>query len=546
MKKRYSIVYKMVVFNILYAFFVSSVAYSQAIYLAQPIDIQHYKFELKLNDINNIIIGKTAIHLKFTQNTTFFTLDLVNKKAEGGMTITSVTSRQKPLRFQHNADQLKIFLSETAKKGQSYQLEIVYQGTPVDGLVIAKNKYGERTFFGDNWPNRAHHWLPVLDHPSDKATCEFVVEAPVHYKVVANGLLQSEKILKNKHKLTTWKQSIPIPTKVMVIGVARFAVQQVGKYKHIPVSSWVFAQDQQKGFAKYKIGLKVLEVLERRIGPYPYEKLANVQSKTRYGGMENASCIFYYENSARNSRSVESLIAHEIAHQWFGNSTTEKAWNHIWLSEGFATYLAHVYNELVYGREQMVKRMKVDQKRVIAYAHQTRKPVVTQLPKNLNTLLDVNAYQKGGWVLHMLRFVVGDAAFWKGVQTYYRTYRDKNALTSDLQQIMEQVSNKKLDWFFQQWLYQPGQPRLNGKWSYDAQKKHLKIELEQVQNYGLFEMPLEIGIQVKGCQHIIVKKARLEKRKKQTLVLNLSNMPEYVLLDPNAWVLMETHLKNNK
>ena len=131
----------------------------------------------------------------------------------------------------------------------------------------------------------------------------------------------------------------------MVFGAADFAVQLAGEHEGIPVSSWIFKEQKEKGFYDYAMALPVLEFFTKNVAPYPYEKLANVQSKTRYGGMENASCIFYYEASVKGDRSSEALIAHEIAHQWFGNSASEANWHHVWLSEGFATYWTHLYFE---------------------------------------------------------------------------------------------------------------------------------------------------------------------------------------------------------
>jgi aminopeptidase N len=471
-----------------------------------------------------------------------FTLDLTSPKGNQGMLVSTVKHNNTLLKFEHRNNQLKIFLPQKATAGNLYDVDINYEGIPRDGLIISKNSYGDRTFFGDNWPNRAHHWLPVVDYPSDKATCEFVVIAPAKYKVVANGLLKQTRKLETGQLLTHWHQSIAIPTKVMVIGVAKFAVQKVGKYKGVVVSSWVFEQNKTTGFKKYKAALEALKVLSQKIGEYPYEKLANVQSKTRYGGMENASCIFYYEASARGSRSIESLIAHEIAHQWFGNSATEKGWAHIWLSEGFATYMTHVYNEQKYGRKRLVERMRKDKLKVVKYARQTKKPIIAPLPTNLNSLLDANAYQKGGWVLHMLRYVLGDQDFWMGIRNYYKTYRDKNALSEDLQRIMEQVSGKKLDWFFKQWLYQPGQPSLRVQWKYDSDSQELVLAVDQVQNeaYGVFEMPLEIGIRIKKSNKIILKKVQLKKQKKQIIKISFAQTPIQLTLDPNAWILMNT------
>jgi aminopeptidase N len=535
-------IYRNNLFGILCILIVCQQACANPTFIDSPIDVQHYKFTLTLSDDTKLIKGNANVQLKFMKSANTFTLDLTSPKGNQGMLVSTVKHNNTLLKFEHRNNQLKIFLPQKATAGNLYDVDINYEGIPRDGLIISKNSYGDRTFFGDNWPNRAHHWLPVVDYPSDKATCEFVVIAPAKYKVVANGLLKQTRKLETGQLLTHWHQSIAIPTKVMVIGVAKFAVQKVGKYKGVVVSSWVFEQNKTTGFKKYKAALEALKVLSQKIGEYPYEKLANVQSKTRYGGMENASCIFYYEASARGSRSIESLIAHEIAHQWFGNSATEKGWAHIWLSEGFATYMTHVYNEQKYGRKRLVERMRKDKLKVVKYARQTKKPIIAPLPTNLNSLLDANAYQKGGWVLHMLRYVLGDQDFWMGIRNYYKTYRDKNALSEDLQRIMEQVSGKKLDWFFKQWLYQPGQPSLRVQWKYDSDSQELVLAVDQVQNeaYGVFEMPLEIGIRIKKSNKIILKKVQLKKQKKQIIKISFAQTPIQLTLDPNAWILMNT------
>jgi aminopeptidase N len=155
----------------------------------------------------------------------------------------------------------------------------------------------------------------------------------------------------------------------MVIGAARFAVRQTGVVNGFEVTSWVYPQNREEGFDSYKYAPKILDFFHTHIGPYSYKKLANVQSKTRYGGMENASNIFYFENSvatgaeaAGNASKIEPLVAHEIAHQWFGNSASETDWHHVWLSEGFATYLTHLYFEFTYGRDRMTKDLRDDRK----------------------------------------------------------------------------------------------------------------------------------------------------------------------------------------
>jgi aminopeptidase N len=370
----------------------------------KSIDVQHYSFEIHVNDTSNQIEGKTITTVKFMKLSDSIVFDLMGiGKENKGMLVSSVRLDATNLKFIHKNNQLKIDLKETANQGDVLEFTIEYFGIPEDGLIISENKYGERTFFGDNWPDRARHWLPTVDHPSDKATLEFRIYAPKHYEAISNGYLLEKKELENGIEFTHWKEDIPLSTKLMVIGLADFAVDNKKSYKHIPVSSWVFKQNKEKGFENYKYGVKALKYFSTLIGPYSYEKLAHVQSKTRYGGMENASCIFYNENSAISNESQESLFAHEVAHQWFGNSVTERNWHHLWISEGFATYLTHVYKQHFYGETIFREGLKDDRERVIGYSKQNLSPIIDTTVTEYIRLLNTNSYQKASWFLHMLR-----------------------------------------------------------------------------------------------------------------------------------------------
>jgi len=186
----------------------------------------------------------------------------------------------------HESDQLILLFKDAVEVEQLLSIKIFYRGIPIDGLIISENKYGSRTFFGDNWPNRAHHWLPCIDHPYDKAYCTFTVEAPPHYEVIGPGRKTEESLTKRATKITSWESTAPLATKVMVIGVAPFAIQYLPQVNEIPVQNWVFPENKEAGFYDYSPASEVLAYFEQRIGPFAYAKLANVQSKTKYGGMQ--------------------------------------------------------------------------------------------------------------------------------------------------------------------------------------------------------------------------------------------------------------------
>ena len=498
------------------------------------LDVQHYRFNITLNDTNNIIKGNAEIATAFTQNEKQVIFDLVNKNKDGkGMTVTSVTKDRISIKF--SQDSQHVIIDDEGFKGKENIYNISYEGIPGDGLIISNTKFGDRSFFADNWPNRAHNWIPCNDHLSDKATVEFIVTAPDHYEVVSNGKKIEDKSLPNHLKLTHWKENVPLPTKVMVIGVTDFAVDHFADVDRIPVCSWVYPENKDSGFKHYAIAKNILQWYIKQIGPYAYEKLANVQSKTIFGGMENASCIFYFENSV-NDKGIESLFAHEIAHQWFGDNVTEKDWPHLWLSEGFATYMTDLYLENKYGKDSLNNLLKQQRETVLRFYKNHQTPVVDTSEKdNLMHLLNANSYQKGAWVLHLLHRKVGDSLFWKGIRAYYKTYSGGNASTSDLENIFEKVTHQNLENFFNQWLFNPGQPMLDIQWNYNKSKKTVSLKIEQTQP-NLFEFPLQIAFingNYKELKTIKIKNKITEKE------IPLNMIPTELIADPNVDLLFE-------
>ncbi len=501
-------------------------------------DVQHYAFRLKLNDENKNLEGSALVTIHFLDEIPSVVLDLVKKDASGkGMTVTAVSENEHQFRFEQQADKLFIHLPRTTKVGDVHTFQIDYQGIPADGLIMDQNKFGDKTFFGDNWPNRAHHWLPTVDHPADKASVEFIVTAPAHYQVIANGVQIEETNLESDLKLTHWAETMPLPTKVMVIGVAPFAVRLAGEPHGIPVTSWVFPENRLEGFYDYEQAVSVLDWFVTNVAPYPYKKLANVQSKTRYGGMENASNIFYFENSVTGGRERESLIAHEIAHQWFGNSASEANWHHVWLSEGFATYFTILYNESVHGADAAKKELLEDRQQVIAFTRRNFRPVVDTTITDYNQLLNTNSYQKGSWVLHMLRQEVGDSVFWKGARTYYDRYKFSNALTVDFQKVMEEISGKELQQFFRQWIFTAGHPQLEVIWDYDAKKQELLLHIQQMQQGTVFQFPLEVAITDDNGETRM--KQLYIQQQDQNFIIKIESAPKSVRLDPEVKLLQE-------
>jgi aminopeptidase N len=507
------------------------------------IDVKHYVFKLSLSDADNEITGTTMVTVNFKEaGMKNFRLDFINKTTDRqnkGMVVDAVSIHKTAVDYTHGNDELIISLPAPSTKNQTITFTIQYHGIPFDGLRIGNTKLGDRSFFNENWPNRGRHWLPIIDHPHDKATSEFIVKAPSHYKVVSNGLLLEESELGNQTRLTHWKQSVPVSSWLFVLGVADFAVKYVDEFKGRSIQTWVYAKNREAGFYDFdEPTKKVLEFYSNYVGPYAYEKLANIQTPSVNGGMETSSAIFYGEDLVTGKRDerTRNVVIHEIAHQWFGNAITETTWDDAWLSEGFATFFTLLFIENEYGKEEYTKGIIKARKSV--YDMSVKMPDFSIVSERTAEKEDVTSgitYQKGAWVIHMLRDLIGEKNFKKGIQNYYAKYFNTNTNTDEFRTEMEKVSGKNLKLFFKQWLYQPINPTINASWTYDASAKKLKIRLNQAQQF-IYNVPVEIGYYKKGANTPTILSMNL-KDKDQVFSFPLAAAPEKLELDPRNVLL---------
>lgn len=540
-------------------------------YPRQPgVQVEHYAFALELTDASDEIRGETTVTIRFTKDglTSFF-LDLATPSSGKGMTTTGVVSDSAQLRYTHTDNRLTITLPRPSNASELRQFTVRYHGIPADGLRAGVNKYNERCFFSWNWPDKAREWLPMIDHPSAKATSEFIVTAPDKYMVVANGLLQSEVSLGDGRKRTHWKQSVPIASWLNAIGVEQFAVHHAGFVRGVELQTWVAHQEFDAGIARFEtIARNAVEFFSDRIGPYSYEKLANVTAPFDRGATEHASVIFYGDGGTRSGAMPQpaappaaaadgrgrggagqaaasapavpgsgGTIAHEIAHQWFGNSVTESDWDDAWLSEGFATYFTALYDEHYVGHDAFVRSVQGMFARARTAA-QTEKPLVHENISDLRGVIPQLVYQKGGSVLHVLRGQVGTEAFWRAIHEYYRRHQNGLASSADLQRAFEETSGQNLEWFFAQWLHWPTVPSVEGTWWWDDAGRKVVIQLTQTQKGKPYRLPLEVGLAADGTVGLRIEKVELTQAS-QRFEIAADRAPADVALDPNTWMLME-------
>ncbi len=459
----------------------------------KTIDILHYDISLKVTDNNDSVFIQENILLVKKEPIDTLWLDLY-KNENIGMTVHQVSFQQKDIPFLQKDH--KIYIPISTIKQDTIKLYFSFSGIPKTGLIIQKNKFGHRTFFGDNWPNRARHWFICNDHLSDKATVDFSVIAPAHYEVISNGIKTKEILLNSSFKQTNYKCKYILPTKVMVVGIADFKIKNVEK-EAIPTSFWVYPENATQAFDDLSVAPEILSFFTELVAPYPFHKLAHVQSTTEFGGMENAGCIFYGENEFTGEKQMEMLIAHETAHQWFGNCATESDWKHLWLSEGFATYFTHLYAEKKYGKELLQKRLLKDRKRIQYFQKMYKAPVIDH-NDHLMQLLNPNSYQRGSWVLHMLRQEIGDSLFFQGIRKYFHIFQYKNASSKDFFDIMESVSGQDFTTFYHQWLTNAEIPIISTTIKQKCFRKKASIILMQKQKGKPFRLKLETMIHLKN------------------------------------------------
>ena len=513
------------------------------------LDVRHYDIELALGAPE--IEGRVTIIVR-PNGAAQLPLDFT------GLGIRAVRIGDQPATFDYAAGKLTVSLPEDPGT-DDVRVTIEYHGTPDDGLIIRDNVHGDPVAFVDNWPNRTRFWLPSVDHPADKATASFTVHAPSAWQVIANGAPVGDPApaapdaLGGSDGKTTWRWATDVahPTYTMVVGAAAFSIESLGRAACgnapasldpdgcVDVSFWAYPQDAAFAREVFARAPEMIDFFTETVGPYPFEKLANVQSATQFGGMENSSAIFYSEGAIASGRLGEGTVSHEIAHQWFGDSATESDWTHLWLSEGFATYFGALFFEAADGVEDFRGRMEGSRQGIVR-SNVSGRPIVDPAgPGTLFELLNSNNYAKGGWVLHMLRGVLGDDTFFRGIRAYYAEYAYGNALTADLRRVFEEVSGQSLEWFFDQWVHQPGYPVLESTWemSEDGSEVVLTVRQTQSAEWPSFRLPMEVELRLNESPDILSRASIELTSREKTFRLAVSVRPEAVTLDPDGWVL---------
>jgi aminopeptidase N len=504
------------------------------------IDVLDYHYAIDLPDTGDVIAARAALRVHRTSRADTLVLDLLR------LTVDSVLVNGRPVVHARDSATVRIPLPRFAAP-DTLDVTVRYRGAvaPRDGLIVSVDSVSRRwQAFADNWPDRGRNWLASVDHPSDKATVTWTVTAPSTRRVVANGsLVEETPIAGGARTRTVWRESRPIPVYLMVIAAAT-----MGRMELAPAAcgralgggcveqSVYFAPEVRAHMpGPFAHAPAIVDWFSRVVAPFPYEKLAHLQSSTIFGGMENASAIFYADRLFRTPSERASVVPHEIAHQWFGNAVTEREWGHLWLSEGFATYFEKLWLRQSEGDSAFRVAMAAIRKEIAESPVTVERPVIDSAQTDYLKLLNTNSYEKGGWVLHMLRVEVGDSAFFRAVRSYYAAHKDGTALTDDLLRHVERAAGRPLGWFFDQWLRRPGMAELRVGWTHDAGTGRVTLDVRQGERFAPYR--LRLAVAVAGAAERVVVSVPAQREARVTLPGRYATRPASLAFDPDVELL---------
>jgi aminopeptidase N len=508
------------------------------------IDVIDYDVRLVLPDTGAFLRGDVTVTARRAATAARMRLDFVDS-----MQVRSVEVNGARVRASHASNSLYVPLPAGGGASDTVRVRIVYDGMVTDGLVVRKDAQGRWTWFGDNWPNRTRHWLPTVDHPSDKATVSWTVRAPERNVVVANGgSLGATHLTAGGRRLleTRWRESKPIAPYLMVIAAApmiRFELPSSTCHRGEDgecVQQSVYVMPENRGWLPgvFTTTDGIVSLYERLVAPFPYEKLAHLQSSTRFGGMENASAIFYDGKLFPAQKVSDDLLAHETAHQWFGDAVTEREWAHLWLSEGFATYFAALWDRQARGENGYRATLAKLRANILTDSAVAQRPVIDTAQTDYMALLNANSYDKGGFVLSMLNRELGDSAFFQGIRSYYLAHRHGNAVSDDLRAALERSSGRDLRQFFDQWLRRPGYAEPALGWAYDAGTGTVSVFALQEGRFGAFALPLTVVVtDADNASHRLVVNLPAEPRGSAPLPGRFPRRPASLSFDPDSTLL---------
>ncbi len=476
-------------------------------------DVQHYILRVSFDRAKKKLFGDTTVQLlPLKPGFSEVELDEVSLNFES----ITIEPENKILKYRTKGEKVYVTLDKPYSPKELISLRFKYSAVPKKGIyfIEERKENGHVESPAQIWTQgeaeEARHWFPSFDFPSDKATSEEIITVNKGDSVIGNGEFLGE--IENLDGTVTFHFNMPIPHSTYLTSFIVGKYEHViDKYKDIPLGFYIYPGRQTivpQAFGKTK---NILHVYEELTGVgFPYNKYdQTIVSGFIFGGMENITATtlsdteVFLANYDFGKGTVEDLVSHETAHSWFGNLVTCKNWAELWLNEGFATFMEAAYREKMYGRDSYIRKIKSDAGTFFAdeAVNTKRNGLFNRNAMDVNALFDrpATTYNKGSVVIHMLREQIGDVAFWKGINIYLNRHKFSNVESSDIRKAMEESSGTELGWFFDQWVYGLGSPKLEVRQAYNSRTKTLSLTVAQIQKQDkftpqAFTLPIDVSI----------------------------------------------------
>ncbi|MFP3832841.1 M1 family metallopeptidase [Chryseobacterium sp. SIMBA_028] len=468
--------------------------------------------------------------------------------------------KKSPLKYEYKDDILKITLDKTYQKNQDYTVYIKYTSRPNEvkqqgsmaindakGLYFINAQGTEPNMPTQIWTQgeteSSSAWFPTIDKSNQKTTQEIYMTVPDKYVTLSNGVLKNSQKESNGLRTDHWVMDKRHSTYLFFMGVGEYAIVK-DKWRNIPVDYYI--EKEYEPYAKQIYGNtpEMIEFFSKKLNyDYPWAKYAQISGRNYVSGaMENTTATLHGSDILQkpgqliDENTWEDTIAHELFHHWFGDLVTAESWSNLTVNESFANYSEYLWNEYKYGKDQADYHLMTDVNRYIHNPSDFKKNLVRFNYESREDVFDLVTYQKGGGILNMLRSYLGDDAFFAGMNDYLKTYEYQNAEAHQLRLSFEKVSGKDLNWFFNQWYFANGNPKINYSFTFEPVKKQVSVTINQTQD-PLFEFPLAIDVYDNGKPKRY--NVWVNAEAKNTFNFDVSKTPDLVNINADGILLAE-------
>jgi aminopeptidase N len=500
---------------------------------ASAIDVQHYRLDLRVDPASKSVRGVVEVRAKPTASaSTELILDLSQ-----ALTVDAVSLSGTPAQFSHEDDRIRIVMDKAQRNRRSVTITVTYHGTPQGKGFTFAERNGQPAISSFGMPFTARQWWPCKDDPSDKAdSADILITVPQPLTAASNGKLVATVPNEDGTRTFHWRVAYPIYPDVMSVAIGEYAMfeerYQAANGAVLPMQFYVFPPDEEKARRDFSVLPDMMSSHVQHFGEYPFlrEKYGVAEFAT-YSFREHQTLPSYADKLITGDHQNDAILAHELAHQWFGNSLTVRDWRHVWLNEGFATYASMLWQERRNGRAAYLEELqKLDE-------GDLQGPVFMSDVTDNKKLFGAATFNKGAWTLHMLRHVMGDERFFAALRAYVAEYSYRNVTTEDFRAVCERLHGKTLEWFFREWIYGVSRPTYQVSWTSGTAGNEVTLVIRQMQSdVPVFTMPIDVRVTTSAGE---TQRVVWNDRREQTfpIAAEKGGRVTNVTIDPDGWIL---------